>query len=106
MFLKMISAALTVSPESRCEKFCHGSVSCTQLERELSKVLAGGRNFACIKEEEPEELTKQGEDLSNSCDPTTDIIGCDPAMETKILKKIAAVKERLSVWMRRLHEYV
>uniref|UniRef100_A0A3P8UK33 Leucine rich repeat containing 9 n=1 Tax=Cynoglossus semilaevis TaxID=244447 RepID=A0A3P8UK33_CYNSE len=74
------------------------------LERELSKVLAGGRNSACIKEEEPEELTKQGEDLSNSCDPTTDIIGCDPAMETKILKKIAAVKERLSVWMRRLHE--
>lgn len=38
-------------------------------------------------------------------DPTTDI-GCDPALEHKILNKIEALKERLVLWTRRLDESV
>ena len=38
-------------------------------------------------------------------DPTTDI-GCDPALEHKILTKIEALKERLVLWTRRLDESV
>lgn len=38
-------------------------------------------------------------------DLTTDI-GCDPALQHKILNKIEALKERLVLWTRRLEESV
>uniref|UniRef100_A0A3B4XI37 Leucine rich repeat containing 9 n=1 Tax=Seriola lalandi dorsalis TaxID=1841481 RepID=A0A3B4XI37_SERLL len=55
------------------------------LERELSKVLAGCKKSTC------------------TCDPFTDI-SRNPAMESKILIKMEALRERLTIWTRRLDE--
>ncbi|XP_030299252.1 leucine-rich repeat-containing protein 9 isoform X2 [Sparus aurata] len=65
------------------------------LERELSKVPAGRKKSACMSEVGFIHLAEG--------DPTTDI-GCDPALEHKILNKIEALKERLVLWTRRLDE--
>uniref|UniRef100_A0A7N8YKB7 Leucine rich repeat containing 9 n=1 Tax=Mastacembelus armatus TaxID=205130 RepID=A0A7N8YKB7_9TELE len=52
---------------------------------------------------EPGGSTHQVESSAERSNPATDIT-CDPAMESRILKKIEALRERLMVWTRRLHE--
>ncbi|XP_071353639.1 leucine-rich repeat-containing protein 9 isoform X2 [Trachinotus anak] len=73
------------------------------LERELSKVLAGCKKSVCTLEDEPGGQTPLGEGSSDKFDPTTDITH-DPAMESKILIKMEAMRERLTIWMTRLDE--
>ncbi|GLD62379.1 leucine-rich repeat-containing protein 9-like protein, partial [Lates japonicus] len=73
------------------------------LERELSKVQAGCKMSTCTLEDEPGGRTQLVEGSSDRCDPTTDI-SCDPAMEAKILTKMEALRERLTLWTRRLDE--
>lgn len=71
-----------------------------QLERELSKVQAVCKNSTCMSEDAPGGPTRLVDDSSSRVDPTTDII-CD-----EMLVKIEALKERLALWRRRLHELV
>ncbi|XP_039994007.1 leucine-rich repeat-containing protein 9 isoform X3 [Xiphias gladius] len=73
------------------------------LERELSKVLAGFKMSTCTLEDELEGPTQLVEVSSDGCDPTTDI-SCDPSMEPKILIKMESLRERLAPWTRRLEE--
>ncbi|XP_026155221.1 leucine-rich repeat-containing protein 9 isoform X2 [Mastacembelus armatus] len=73
------------------------------LERELSKVPTGFKVSACMLGDEPGGSTHQVESSAERSNPATDIT-CDPAMESRILKKIEALRERLMVWTRRLHE--
>ncbi|XP_056250018.1 leucine-rich repeat-containing protein 9 isoform X2 [Seriola aureovittata] len=73
------------------------------LERELSKVLAGCKKSTCTLEDEPGGQTHLVEGSSDRCDPTTDI-SRNPAMESKILIKMEALRERLTIWTRRLDE--
>uniref|UniRef100_A0A8D3DYT0 Leucine rich repeat containing 9 n=1 Tax=Scophthalmus maximus TaxID=52904 RepID=A0A8D3DYT0_SCOMX len=68
------------------------------LERELSKVQAVCKNSTCMSEDAPGGPTRLVDDSSSRVDPTTDII-CD-----EMLVKIEALKERLALWRRRLHE--
>uniref|UniRef100_A0A7N8YRZ6 Leucine rich repeat containing 9 n=1 Tax=Mastacembelus armatus TaxID=205130 RepID=A0A7N8YRZ6_9TELE len=75
------------------------------LERELSKVPTGFKVSACMLGDEPGGSTHQVESSAERSNPATDIT-CDPAMESRILKKIEALRERLMVWTRRLHELV
>ncbi|KAM9341102.1 leucine-rich repeat-containing protein 9 [Symphorus nematophorus] len=70
------------------------------LERELSKSLAGCKKSASTMEDGSNHLV---EDSANRSDPAADI-SCDPAVEHKILNKIEALKERLVLWTRRLDE--
>ncbi|XP_040916935.1 leucine-rich repeat-containing protein 9 [Toxotes jaculatrix] len=73
------------------------------LERELSKVLAGCKKSACTLEDEPGGPTHLVEASPDRCDSASDI-SCDPAIEPKILTKMEALRERITLWMRRLDE--
>ncbi|XP_035023864.2 leucine-rich repeat-containing protein 9 isoform X1 [Hippoglossus stenolepis] len=79
------------------------SHSLKNLERELSKVLTGCKKSACKLDDAPGGPTHLVDGSSNRWDPTTDV-SCDPTMEPKILIKMEALRERLTLWMKRLNE--
>ncbi|KAM3594085.1 uncharacterized protein V6R79_001921 [Siganus canaliculatus] len=70
------------------------------LECELSRVPGSHKKPACTLEGES---THTGESLRESADPSSDD-GHDPNLEHKILRKIEALRERLSLWKKRLDE--
>ncbi|XP_019940178.2 leucine-rich repeat-containing protein 9 isoform X2 [Paralichthys olivaceus] len=73
------------------------------LERELSKVLPACKKSACTLDDAPGGPTHPVDGSSNRWDPPTDV-SCDPTMEPKIRIKIEALRERLTLWTRRLNE--
>ncbi|XP_029349892.1 leucine-rich repeat-containing protein 9 [Echeneis naucrates] len=79
------------------------SFTLKNLERELSKVVAGCQKSTCMLEDEAGGSTHLVEGSSYKCDPATDI-SRDPVMESRILIKMEALRERLAVWSRRLDE--
>lgn len=66
---------------------------------------AGCKKSASTVEGEPAGLTHMVEGSANRSDPTSDV-SCDPALESKILLKMEALRERLILWTRRLNELV
>ncbi|KAG7511180.1 leucine-rich repeat-containing 9 isoform X1 [Solea senegalensis] len=87
--------ALLQLPEESIRTLSH---ALKNLERERSKMLAGGKKSSCRMVDEPGGTRHTVKAASD-----TDV-GCDPAMEPKILLKMEALRERLTVWTRRLHE--
>ncbi|XP_041669217.1 leucine-rich repeat-containing protein 9 [Cheilinus undulatus] len=74
--------------------------SIKNLERELSKVPAGCKKSACISEDASSHLVEGSADRSD----TTVDISHDPALESKMLRKIEALRERLELWTRKMDE--
>uniref|UniRef100_A0A7N6A1T7 Leucine rich repeat containing 9 n=1 Tax=Anabas testudineus TaxID=64144 RepID=A0A7N6A1T7_ANATE len=73
------------------------------LERELSRMLAGCKKSACIVEGDPGGSSHVVDGSASRRDPTTDV-SHDPAVESKILFKMEALRERLVFWTRRLNK--
>ncbi|XP_060938945.1 leucine-rich repeat-containing protein 9 [Limanda limanda] len=91
---------LLLLPEECVRTLSH---SFKNLERELSKVLTSRKKSACKLDDVPGGPTHLVDGSSNRCDPTTDV-SCDPTMEPKILIKMKALRERLTLWKKRLNE--
>ncbi|XP_069571028.1 leucine-rich repeat-containing protein 9 isoform X2 [Brachyistius frenatus] len=92
--------ALLQLPEERIRILSHALKS---LERELSMLPDSCKRPPCMLEEKPAAPPHPEEGSPKRSDSTTDVIQ-DPAMEQKILFKMEALRERLTLWTKRLDE--